>query len=143
MKYSKTKVSIPSLDLFPFLSVIVCTIGSLVLIIIMIVLQSEDSTVGAKKYYIECRCNQWKLVKNEYSSKKYSQQLSNSSTIVEDTSFSYFIKDIQLESDSVSIHIDVYPSGIEVFRKIRNQIIKMDIDFELDLIPEKKLSDPC
>ncbi|BAQ59922.1 hypothetical protein GM3708_328 [Geminocystis sp. NIES-3708] len=132
------------LELFPFLSVLACTIGSLILLIIVlstetlkdnpevtIIAKTEAGGVNKKKQprYIECQKDgvviypsQEFISKNELS--KPNSKLAN------------FIKEIKKNKDKEYVIVAVRPNGIDVFQKVRDLIEKEEIDIGYEPIEE-------
>lgn len=131
------------LELFPFLSVLACTIGSLILLIIVvstqtldsnpevkIIAQSEDGANQQKQpRYIECREDGVVV----YPSEEFipTNQLENSNS-----AFLQLIRDVREKRDQEYIIAAIRPKGIEVFEKVRSIIEKEEIDIGYEPIEE-------
>lgn len=131
------------LELFPFLSVLACTIGSLILLIIVvstqtlnsnpevkIIAQSEDG-VNQKKQprYIESKEDGVIL----YPNKEFVpiNQLENSNSAL-----MKLIREVARNKDQEYIIIAIRPKGIRVFEKVRNLLEKEKIDIGYEPIEE-------
>lgn len=131
------------LELFPFLSVLACTIGSLILLIIVvstqtldsnpevtIIAQSEDG-VNQKKQprYIESKEDGIII----YPSQEFvpTNQLENPNA-----GLMKLIKELANNKDQEYIIIAIRPKGIDVFEKVRNLIEKEEIDIGYEPIEE-------
>jgi biopolymer transport protein ExbD len=132
------------LELFPFLSVLACTIGSLILLIIVlstetlkenpevtIIAKTEAGGVNRKKQprYIECKedgiviyPSQEFVPKNELT--KPNSKLAN------------FITEIKQNREKEYVIVAVRPNGIDVFQKVRELIEKEEIDIGYEPIEE-------
>lgn len=132
------------LELFPFLSVLACTIGSLILLIIVlstetlkdnpevtIIAKTEAGGVNQKKQprYIECKedgvviyPSQEFVSKNDLS--KPNSKLAN------------FIEEIKKNKDKEYVIVAVRPNGIEVFQQVRDLIENEKIDIGYEPIEE-------
>lgn len=139
----RSKSNKVELELFPFLSVLACTIGSLILLIIVIstetlndnpevtIIARSEGGVNQKKQprYIECKedgiviyPSQEFVSKNEMN--KPNSKLAN------------FINEIKQNKDKEYIIVAIRPSGIEVFDTLRDIIMKEEIDIGYEPIEE-------
>lgn len=131
------------LELFPFLSVLACTIGSLILLIIVIstqtlnsnpevkiIAQTEDG-VNQKKQprYIESKEDGVIL----YPSQEFvaKNQLANPNSAL-----TKLIQEVSNNRDKEYIIIAIRPKGIEVFEQVRNMLEKEKIDIGYEPIEE-------
>ncbi|BAQ64716.1 hypothetical protein [Geminocystis sp. NIES-3709] len=131
------------LELFPFLSILACTIGSLILLIIVIsteslnnnpevtiIAKSEGGGVNQKKQprYIECKEDGIVI----YPSKEFVSK----NELNKSTKFSNFIKEIKNKKDKEYVIVAVRPTGIDVFQQVRDLIEKEEIDIGYEPIEE-------
>ncbi|HIK37800.1 MAG: hypothetical protein NZ901_12645 [Geminocystis sp.] len=131
------------LELFPFLSVLACTIGSLILLIIVISSQTLSSgpqvTIIAKAEvgnnqrknprYIECRENGVVV----YPSGKF---VPVSSLNTPDSALLRLINEVKLNREKEYIIVAVRPKGIGVFQKVRDIIEREKVDIGYEPIDE-------
>ncbi len=130
-------------ELFPFLSVLACTIGTLILLIIVvstenlssdrsvaIIAKTEDG-VNLKKLprYIECKSDGVLIHPNEIFVSLAEIEDSNSA-------LTDFIEEVKEKQDSEYVIVAIRPSGIEVFQKVRNLIESEGIDIGYEPIEE-------
>ena len=125
--------STQDIELFPFLSVLFCTIGTLILIVILLVVQASasnkkvniiarnDSTIKASKtpQYIECQSEGVVI----YPSKKFIP--------IEDLDDAYspfndYLDEIEQANEYLIVAIR--PDGIEVFQAVREIAESKGID---------------
>jgi len=139
----RSKSSKIELELFPFLSVLACTIGSLILLIIVISTETLDSNqevtiiakneggINQKKQprYIECKKEGIVIYPSKELIKK--EDLNNSKK------FRNFIQEIKANRDKEYIIVAVKPSGIDVFQEVRNLIEQEEIDIGYEPIQEE------
>jgi hypothetical protein len=138
IKSSKTE-----LELFPFLSVLACTIGSLILLIIVVSTQSltvnpqvkivakveNGANQGKKPHYIECREDGVLL----HPSKQF---VSLSDLEKPGSALSELITQVKANRDREYIIVVLRPKGIEVFQQVRSLIEKEEIDIGYEPIEE-------
>ncbi len=126
---------VPELDLFPFLSILACTIGTLILLIIVItsqILSNERQVTivartengenqGKQPRYLECRADGIIL----YPSQKLLavSQLNNHNSPLRK-----LLDEIKNNRDQEYLIVAIRPDGIEVFKKIRALIEEAGID---------------
>lgn len=131
------------LELFPFLSVLACTIGSLILLIIVIstetlnsnpevqiIARVEDGLNQAKKpRYIECRKDGVVI----YPSEEFVpiNQLDNPNSALK-----RLINEVRNNRDKEYVIVAVRPDGIDVFQKVRDLIEMENIDIGYEPIQE-------
>ena len=131
------------LELFPFLSVLACTIGSLILLIIVVSTQTLDSnpevTIVARTEnganqdkqprYIECREDGVVI----YPSGEFIplNQIDNP-----ESALTRLINEVKANRDQEYVIVAVRPKGIEVFQTVRNLIEQEDIDIGYEPIEE-------
>jgi biopolymer transport protein ExbD len=133
----------PEIELFPFLSVLACTIGSLILLIIVISTQTLDSNpevtilaqteVGQNRKkqprYLECTKDgviiyptQEFVAKNDLKNK--------------DSKLLNFISEVKKNNKREYVILAIRPQGIEVFHEVRSLIEKEKIDLGYEPIEE-------
>ena len=131
------------LELFPFLSVLACTIGSLILLIIVVSTQSlttnpkvkivakveNGSNQGKQPHYIECREDGVIL----YPSKKF---ISLNNLEQPNSALLELIAQVKANRNQEYIIVVLRPKGIEVFQKVRTLIEKEEIDIGYEPIEE-------
>ena len=150
MMHHRSTIPTQDIELFPFLSVLFCTIGTLILIVILLVVQASasnkkvkivarnDSSVNASKTprYIECRSEgvviypSQKFIPTENLRDLYSP-------------FDEYLSEIEEAGEYLIVAIR--PDGVEIFQTVReiaeNRGIDLgyepfDADWELNLKPE-------
>jgi biopolymer transport protein ExbD len=126
------------IELFPFLSILACTIGTLILLIIVMTTQLFDSqrevTILAKTEnnergknqnkmprYIECRKDGIVLHLSQEFVTKNDIESSNSA-------LKKLLNEVEQNSNKEYLIIAIRPDGIEVFKKVRNLIEQKGID---------------
>lgn len=126
------------IELFPFLSILACTIGTLILLIIVMTTQLFDSqrevTILAKTEnneegknqsktprYIECRKNGIILHPSQEFVKKSDIENSNSA-------LKRLLNEVKQNSNKEYLIVAIRPDGIEVFKKVRDLIEQQGID---------------
>ncbi len=130
-------------ELFPFLSILVCTIGVLILLIIVmtsqtmssqrkitIVAKSENGQNGSKQpRYIECRGDGIVL----YPSKEFvtRSEISSNSSLLQN-----LLQEIQANQDTQYLILAVRPDGIEVFKMVRVLVESQGINIGYEPIDE-------
>ena len=131
------------LELFPFLSVLACTIGSLILLIIVVSTQSlttnpkvkivakvENGTnQGKQPHYIECQEDGVIL----YPSKKI---ISLNNLEQPNSALLELISQLKANRDQEYVILAIRPKGMEVFQTVRNLIEKENIDIGYEPIEE-------
>jgi hypothetical protein len=131
------------LELFPFLSVLACTIGSLILLIIVvstqsltvsprvkIIAQTEKGKNQSKiPHYIECREDGVIL----HPSQKF---IPLNKLAQSDSELLKLITQVKANRDREYVIVAVRPKGIEVFEKVRDLIEKEQIDIGYEPIEE-------
>lgn len=132
-----------SIELFPFLSVLACTIGSLVLLIIVVTAQTmgnqrvvtiiaraEEGAVNVKSpHYVECLEDGVILHPEE-------EFVDIDSLAQPDSPLSIFLSNIAERSEQEYLIMAVRPDGIETFYQIRELAREMEIDFGYEPIDE-------
>lgn len=131
------------IELFPFLSVLVCTIGSLILLIIVITTQTLDNnpevTILAKTEVGQNSKKQPRYIESKedgviiYPSKEFvpkNKLNDNNSKLLQ------FISEVKKNSNKEYIIVAIRPKGIEVFQKVRELIEKEKIDIGYEPIEE-------
>ena len=121
-------------ELFPFLSILACTIGTLILLIIVLTtqaLEQQEVTIIAKTEqgenrrktprYIECRHNGVVL----YPSEEFvpQEQLDNPNSALQK-----LIDRVKANKDKEYLIVALRPNGIDVFERIRNLVEGEGID---------------
>lgn len=133
-----------SVELFPFLSVLACTIGSLILLIVLISSQafsenkkvtiiprtSSEATKSKQPFYVELRKDEVIL----HPSKEY--------VAIEDTfdfgsPFMELLSEVERNQNEKYIIIAVRPSGYEIFDRVRNEIEQRGLDLGYEPIDEE------
>jgi hypothetical protein len=123
------------IELFPFLSVLACTIGTLILLIIVastqilssqpevtIVARNEDGQNEAKTpFYIECRENGIVIHPGEVFVPQPAIAQPNSA-------LGQLLNRVSARRDREYLIVAVRPDGLEVFREVRDLIEQRDID---------------
>ena len=121
-------------ELFPFLSILACTIGTLILLIIVLTtqaLEQQEVTIVAKTEkgenqsktprYIECRQNGVVL----YPSEEFvpQEQFDNPNSALQK-----LITQVKANKDKEYLIVALRPNGIDVFERIRNFVEGEGID---------------
>ena len=131
------------LELFPFLSVLACTIGSLILLIIVVSTQTLDTNPevtivakiengtnrGKKPRYIECREDGVII----YPSQEFiplNQLAQPNSPLLS------LIAQVKANRDKEYVIVALRPKGIEVFQTVRDLIEQEEIDIGYEPIEE-------
>ncbi|WP_017293867.1 hypothetical protein [Geminocystis herdmanii] len=139
----RSKSNKVELELFPFLSVLACTIGSLILLIIVVstetlndnpevtIIAKSEGGFNQKKQprYIECKEDGIVIYPSQEFVSKNEMNKPNSK-------LAKFIKEIKQNKDKEYIIVAVRPSGIEVFDTLRDIIMKEEIDIGYEPIEE-------
>jgi biopolymer transport protein ExbD len=126
-------------ELFPFLSVLACTIGTLILLIIVmttnlftskrevtIVAKSESQEEGQGKnnnkvpHYVECRGDGIVIHPSQKFVAKKELEATNSP-------LTQLLKEVKTKRDREYIIIAIRPDGIEIFDRVRSLIEAQDI----------------
>lgn len=123
-------------ELFPFLSILACTIGTLILLIIVLTTQllsnQREITILAKTEtdgenqgkiprYIECR-EDGVIV---YPSQKF---IPKSDINNPRSELSNLITEVRKNKDQEYLIVVLRPEGIEVFQQVRDRVEKLGID---------------
>ncbi|MEA5621176.1 hypothetical protein VB711_25565 [Cronbergia sp. UHCC 0137] len=138
-----TKRSVTEIELFPFLSVLACTIGVLILLIIVLMAQTFSNqrqiTIVAKTEngqnqskqprYIECR-NDGIII---YPSEKFVALNELNSSY---SSLQTLLEEVKNNRDKQYLIVAIRPDGIEVFKIIRALIESEGIDIGYEPIDE-------
>ena len=121
-------------ELFPFLSILACTIGTLILLIIVLTtqaLEQQEVTIIAKTEqgenqskaprYIECRQNGVVL----YPSEEFvpQEQLDDPNSALQK-----LIAQVKANKDKEYLIVALRPNGIDIFERIRNLVEDEGID---------------
>lgn len=139
IKHSKIET-----ELFPFLSVLACTIGSLILLIIVvsteslsdkrevtIIAENEEGGLNRKKQprYIECQEDGVIIYPNEtfVHTDKLDQP---------DSALIKLIEEVKEKQDQEYVIVAVRPSGIDVFQQVRELIETEGIDIGYEPIED-------
>jgi hypothetical protein len=131
------------LELFPFLSVLACTIGTLVLLIIVITSQTLGSEKEVKiiargesginqtkiPRYIECKEDGIIIYPQETFVPKANITSANSA-------LSSLIREVQANRNEEYLIVALRPTGIEVFKQVRSIIEDAGIDIGYEPINE-------
>lgn len=130
---AKNKLEI---ELFPFLSILACTIGTLILLIIVLTTQllknEREITIIAKTEtsgenqgkipnYIECREDGVLLHPSQEFVPK--SQINNPQSPL-----NQLIKEVQKNRNQQYLIVALRPDGIEVFQQVRNKVEQAGID---------------
>ena len=146
MKTRRTSISNSSsisVELFPFLSVLACTIGSLILLIIVVTAQSmgnqrvvtilaraEGEAVNAKSpHYIECLEGGVIIHPGE-------EFIGIDALTQPNSSLDVFLAKIAEKSEQEYLIMAVRPKGIETFYQVRDLAKDRKIDFGYEPIDE-------
>ena len=131
------------LELFPFLSILACTIGSLILLIIVVstetlnanpevtIIAKSEGGVNQKKQprYIECKEDGVVIYPSQEFVPKNELSKPNSKLLK-------FITDVKANKNKEYVIVAVRPSGIDVFQPVRDLIEKEEIDIGYEPIEE-------
>ncbi|MBF2056339.1 MAG: hypothetical protein IGQ45_03740 [Cyanobacterium sp. T60_A2020_053] len=131
------------LELFPFLSVLACTIGTLILLIIVISTETLESssqvTIVAENQdgqnlsktprYIECREDGVIIYPSEIFVSE-NELTGRTSPLIQ------LIDEVEENRDQEYVIVIVRPKGIEVFYQVRDVIEERDIDIGYEPIEE-------
>ena len=125
------------IELFPFLSVLACTIGTLILLIIVlttqalepqeaiVVAKTEDDSKGANKnkipIYIECREDGFVL----HPSKEFAPR---ADLYDEKSPLRKLVATLKSQKEEKYLIVILRPDGLEMFNKIRELVTKEEID---------------
>ena len=126
-----------NVELFPFLSVLACTIGTLILLIIVLTTQAlepqeakvvpktEEDSKGANKtktpLYIECREDGFVM----HPSKEFAPR---ADLYDEKSPLRKMVADLKAQKEEKYLIVILRPDGIEMFNKIRGLVAKEGID---------------
>ncbi|MGB5595518.1 MAG: hypothetical protein WBM62_15990 [Crocosphaera sp.] len=131
-------------ELFPFLSILACTIGTLILLIIVLTTQllrnEREITIIAKQEttgenqgkipkYIECREDGVLLHPSQVFVSK--SQLNNYRSPL-----NKLIRDVQRNKDKQYLIVVLRPQGIDVFQEVRDMVEKQGIDIGYEPIDQ-------
>jgi hypothetical protein len=139
----RSRISKIETELFPFLSVLACTIGTLILLIIVvstenlsdnpevtIIAESEDGLNRQKQpRYIECKGDGVVIYPSEIFVPL--AQLNQA-----DSPLLKLITEVKKKQDQEYVIVAVKPSGIEVFQQVRELIETEGIDIGYEPIEE-------
>lgn len=131
------------LNLFPFLSVLACTIGVLILLVIVLttqllgenkqitILLKTDSNITQAKVptYIECRAGGVVL----YPSQEFVSEEDLTDTY---SPFQRLLDKLAQERDTSYLIVAIKPSGMEVFEEVRDLVEEAEIDLGFEPIAE-------
>ena len=132
-----------NIELFPFLSVLVCTIGTLILLIIVassqilssqqkvvIVARSEGGQNQTKKpHYVECRQDGIIIHPGE-------EFVSNQDIDNPDSAVGKLIFQVSNRKEQEYVIVAVRPDGFEIFDKVRTLLEQADIDIGFEPIDQ-------
>lgn len=129
-------------ELFPFLSVLVCVIGSLILLIVVVTVQissnqrqvtivaREDGQNQAKvPRYVECRSDGIIIHPEQTFVAKEDINRSNSA-------LQNLLAEVSFNRDKEYLIVAVRPDGIEVFQEVRDLVEQQNIDIGFEPIDE-------
>lgn len=139
----RSRISKIETELFPFLSVLACTIGTLILLIIVvstetlsdnpevtIIAKSEDGLNKQKQpRYIECKGDGVVIYPSEIFVPLAQLNQANSPLLK-------LIAEVKEKQDQEYVIVAVRPSGIEVFQQVRELIETEGIDIGYEPIEE-------
>lgn len=143
MRRRRNSPSTIEIELFPFLSVLACTIGSLILLIVVITTQTfspqKEITIVAQgetgkniaktPHYLECRQDGLIIYpREEFVPKEQIDSL--------DSGLSRLIAEVGAKSDREYLIVAVRPNGIDVFKQVRRLIENQGIDIGYEPIDE-------
>lgn len=131
------------LELFPFLSVLVCTIGTLILLIVVvtaqiagnqrqviIVAKSENGQNQSKTpRYIECQKNGIIIYPNQEFVSKQDIGMPNSA-------LEKLLAEVSARRDREYLIVAIRPDGINVFEEVRSLVEQKNIDIGFEPIDE-------
>lgn len=143
MRRIPRKQSQITIELFPFLSILACTIGTLILLIIVITTQvfsnSREITIIADledgqnrtktPRYIECRKDGVLLHPSQIFVPDYQLNAYNSS-------LSQLLAELRQNRDKEYLIVAVRPDGIEVFKQVRRLVEEQRIDIGYEPIDQ-------
>lgn len=143
MRRRQSSTSKIEIELFPFLSVLACTIGSLILLIVVITTQTFSSqkeitiiaqgekggNVTKKPHYIECRHDGVVIHPSQEFVSKDELQSSYSA-------LTRLINNVAMNRDREYLIVAVRPDGIDVFKQVRTLIENQGIDIGYEPIDE-------
>ncbi|NES21614.1 MAG: hypothetical protein F6K41_22470 [Symploca sp. SIO3E6] len=132
-----------NVELFPFLSVLVCTIGTLILLIIVsasqilnsqsevtIIAKNEDGKNQRKNpHYIECREDG--IIIHPSQEFVAREDLTNSSSPL-----SQLILQVSTRKEQEYIIVAVRPDGFPIFNQVRSRLEQADIDIGFEPIDQ-------
>ena len=133
-----------TLQLFPFLSVVACTLGSIMLLIIIISTkvaadaqqnlltlpenEQEIDLTDKEVVYIECS----EAGVNLYPSGQF---VSEDQIDVSSSQLNQFLSEVQ-EQENGMVYVLIRPSGVGIFDEVRNLIEQKGIEFRYEPIDE-------
>lgn len=137
MRRQKIAKQHTQVELFPFLSILACTIGTLILLIIVLTTQAlssqevvivakddgDGSNVAKTPRYIECRSTGLILYPGEVSVPIPELDEPNSA-------LRSFIEEVKANRDSEYIIMTLRPNAIDVFNRVRQIIEKENIELK-------------
>jgi biopolymer transport protein ExbD len=136
----KNKIQV---ELFPFLSVLACTIGSLILLIIVVTTQTLNSnkevTIVAKTETGQNRIKQPRYLECTkdgviiYPGKEF---VAKSDLKNKNSKLLQFISEVKKNIQKEYVIVAIRPQGIEVFKEVRLLIEKEKIDIGYEPIEE-------
>ena len=129
-------------ELFPFLSVLVCTIGSLILVIVVVTAQimsnQRQVTIVAREagknqtktpHYIECRGDGIII----HPGQEFVPQADIDAA---DSSLQKLLTEVSLNQKSRYLIVAVRPDGIDVFQQVRSLVEQRNIDIGFEPIDQ-------
>ncbi|NER46141.1 MAG: hypothetical protein F6J86_05450 [Symploca sp. SIO1B1] len=143
MRKRSSSRQLNTVELFPFLSVLVCTIGTLILLIIVsasqilnsqsevaLIAKSEDGKNQKKNpHYIECREDG--IIIHPSQEFVASEDITNSGSAL-----GQLILQVSSRKEQEYIIVAVRPDGFPVFRQVRTLLEKADIDIGFEPIDQ-------
>lgn len=138
-------ISRPSteIELFPFLSILACTIGTLILLIIVlttqmfgdqgavtIVAKTENGTNSNKTpRYLECKANGVVI----YPGEKF---VAKANLYSPSSPFKQLLEQVKNNKNKQYLIVVIRPDGVEIFQEIREVIEKQGIDIGYEPIEQ-------
>ena len=133
-----------TVELFPFLSVLACTIGSLILLIVLISSQAfsdektvtiiprseEESIIAKEPFYVELKADGLVI----HPSRQY---VSIENAFAFNSPFMKLLRQVEAQKEKQYLIIAVRPSSYDIFDQVRNQVEQRGIDIGYEPIDEE------
>ncbi|OKH26342.1 hypothetical protein [Chroogloeocystis siderophila] len=139
MRSSRRSIEV---ELFPFLSVLVCVIGSLILLIVVVTAQISTNqrqvTIVARENgqnqaktprYIECRSDGIVIYPEQTFVNREDINRSNSA-------LQSLLAEVSFNRDKEYLIVAIRPDGIDVFQEVRTLVERQNIDIGFEPIDE-------